>query len=148
MATTDATIGKGTKVEFLSFGFVGQGTDLTFDGMGDVEDIDVTNFDSTEPGSDGEWGGMEYVPNSIGDPGTISMTLVYAQDQTLPAVGEVDTIRISLPLKKGYSQPRILSGSGYLSKRSVRTETRAAYTSTVTIRCSGVWTETKAVKVL
>lgn len=142
----DATIGKGTTVEFISFGFIGQATDLTFDGMGDVDDIDVTNFDSPEAESDEQWGGMEYEPATCGDPGTITMSVILAQDQKLPPIGKKDTIRVTLPLKAGYKSPTIWSGTGYRKGGSARAETRTAYVQTLVIRCSGVWTRSAAVK--
>ena len=149
MATTkkpaDAVLGHGTTIEFISFGFIGNGTNFR-GGRGSVEAVEVTTFDSPVPEGDRAWGGMEYEPTSIGDPGQMSLSLVWSMSQTLPPIGAMDRIRVTLPLKKGYKSSTTWSGDGFLQSVEVTSEVKGVYTADVVIQRSGVWTEAAAVR--
>src|SRR3990167_3294199 len=142
---TEAVLGYGTTIEFLSFGFLSRGTNFR-GSRGQVDAVPVTNFDSPPPEGDREWGGEEFFANSIGDPGQMSMTLVFTPGLKLPPLGVEDTIRITLPLKTGWKTPTTWSGLGFLMSADVSADTKTAYTADVVIQRSGVWTETAATK--
>ena len=144
---TEAILGYGTTIEFLGLGFLARGTNFR-GSRGAVDSVNVTNFDSPGPEGDRQWGGDEFIANSIGDPGQMSTSIIWTADQKLPAIGAEATIRVTFPLKKnaGYKTPTIWSGLGYLASADVSAETKTAYTADVVIQRSGVWTETAATK--
>jgi len=142
---TEAILGYGTTIEFLSFGFLSRGTNFR-GSRGQVDAVPVTNFDSPLPEGDRQWGGDEFIANSIGDPGQMSTSIIWTVGQKLPQIGAEDTIRVTFPLKKGYKTPTTWSGLGFLMSADVSAETKTAYTADVVIQRSGVWTETAATK--
>lgn len=141
---TEAMVGYGTTVEFLTFGFIGRATNFR-GSRAAVETAEVTNFDSPQPDGDRQWGGTEHVP-TFATAGTISMSVVWTADYKLPPEGHEDTVRVTFPLKKGYKLPEIWSGGGILLSVDVSAETRTAFTAEIAIQRTGVWSSTSAVR--
>lgn len=140
--TAKASLGKGTTVELVGFGFVGQGTNISITQAGTVEPIEKTTFDSPEPGGNMERGGREYEFTRCGQPPIIALTLAFDQGQALPVMGDVYTVRMTWPLSKSHKTPLVFSGEGAYTDDGFDASVNGIYTRNVTIHGTGVWTWT------
>lgn len=79
----------------------------------ELEKVEDTVLDSTS---------KEYLPGDVAEPGEFEVEAAFSMGQALPALGSVQTITITAPLKTGQATAANLAGTGFLRKRTAMPE--------------------------
>ena len=102
------------------------------------------DFAVAQPSGANQNGGQEFVPNVLGDPGTIDVEVNYDPSDP-PPLGVLETITLTFKLASGDSTAATVSGQGFITSKSVAVPVKDSMVSaSLSIKLSGVWTNTPA----
>ncbi len=146
MALTDANIGHGSTVEFVTSLFVAD--IININGLDDVRpEHDTTHMASgTVEGGDGHIQAHgESIPGVLRPgPVVLSTILVPSPAIPVPVNAAPETINITYPIPDGLTNGAVASGKGYVTGTPETIEVDGVMTQEITIARTGVWTKAVA----
>lgn len=136
-------LGTGAAIAMSTEGWTGEITDLNWNGI-EFAPVEKTHHGSTQPSGNNQVGGQEFIPNVLGDAGTLDVEVNYDPSDP-PPLGVVDTITLTFKLKSGDSTPATVSGQGFFTTKSTAIPVKDGMVkSSLSMKLSGVWTITPA----
>lgn len=136
-------IGLGATVTFVTSGLSLQVRKISDSGP-TRDPKDTSHLGTTEASTD-EYGSRTFIPGKLIDPGELTLEVYYDSDTQLEAIEDAaEVIRITYALGYGESTPSKDEGSGFVTNVSYDIDPDEVSVASITIKKSGVWTNTDA----
>lgn len=135
-------LGFGLTLSMATSGFTASARITTITDTIERASYDATALNTTLPSSTGQYGGREYTPASLSDPGTLELVILYNQTAQIPINAEAETITLTMPTRTGVTTPASISGQGFITSASMPITTEDLIRRTISIKKTGIWTET------
>lgn len=140
----EGTIADGTRVVFESSGFSGFIVAINPSIPGRAP-LDTTHLASTLPVGANQYGGRTFIPTTLADPGTFSMTINLDADVQLPPINSApEFVRIEFPLPPGLTTPAQWRGQGFATSFDVTVQVQELIQGVMTFKKIGIWIRTAA----
>jgi hypothetical protein len=140
----EGVIADGTRIVFESSGFVGFIVGIDFDIPGRTA-LDTTHLASTLPVGSNQFGGRTYIPTTLADPGSMTMTLNFDPEIELPPLNNApEFIRIEFPTPPGLTTPASFRGQAFITSSPITIRVQELIQGTITMKAIGIWERTPA----